>query len=117
MTEQEIKERALKAYPISLETRTYSEGIIETTETLDINLQQRNAYIKALREVNQLPKIKGWLAKDEDADIDLYINKPKRAGEMWVGQTYPIHLDWETLFPELTWESEPLEIELTVGRV
>lgn len=29
MTEQEIKERALKTYPISLETRKYSDGIIE----------------------------------------------------------------------------------------
>lgn len=64
--------------------------------------------------------IKGWVARDKEADELILVlgkEKPSRMETYWFagfswGYT-PIHDD---IFPELTWESEPVEVELTIKR-
>lgn len=64
--------------------------------------------------------ISGWVARDEDGDLYTYIDKPKREdvpwddATYWVGKTF-IELD-STLFPDLTWESEPEPVEIIIKR-
>ena len=59
--------------------------------------------------------IEGWVARDECGDIYVYKNKPTREGCMWIDDVasslilLPI-----TSFPDLTWQSDPLEVTVTV---
>lgn len=61
-------------------------------------------------------KIHGWVVKDEYGDVLMFRSKPHRAGHVWL--PYLEHEEGycmdEELFPDLTWEDEPLEIELTI---
>ena len=59
-----------------------------------------------------------WVARDKDGELTLYSNKPRRCEfigwnhESWdSGNDYWIELD-SKLFPDLTWDDEPIEVEL-----
>ena len=59
-----------------------------------------------------------WVARDNDGELDLYIDKPHRSKvpgwdqESWdSGNDYWIVLD-PKLFPDLTWDDEAIEVEL-----
>ena len=66
-----------------------------------------------------LPTIKGWVARDsvEDAfngcGLILHCKKPWRAGGEWSNQTIAMHLPG-SMFPDLKWEDEPIEVELQI---
>lgn len=66
-----------------------------------------------------LPTLKGWVARDsvEDAfngcGLILHCKKPWRTGGEWSNQTIAMHLPWN-MFPDLKWEDEPIEVELTI---
>lgn len=64
--------------------------------------------------------INGWVARDKDGDLCLYRNKPIRdelvAGTglcLWASHGQFSSLD-ASLFPSVTWDSEPLEVTITV---
>lgn len=80
---------------------------------------------KSENPINQepeLPKIKGWVARDsvEDAfngcGLILHHSKPWRIGGEWSSQTIAMHLPW-SMFPDLCWQDEPIEVELTIKKV
>lgn len=56
-----------------------------------------------------------WVARNKDGTLNFFSKVPDRLGVSWcVGDnvsTYHCKLD-STLFPELTWNNEPIEIEL-----
>lgn len=62
------------------------------------------------------PKIKGWIARDEDGELYLYDTEPWRDENLWQGRG---RNEWElndnNLFPNLKWEDEPIEVELTLN--
>jgi len=64
--------------------------------------------------------IQGWVARDEDGELFLYIESPKReygdweTPSIWASETFA-QLD-STLFPDLTWESDPLQVEIILKR-
>lgn len=67
-------------------------------------------------------KIKGWVVRD-CYGLWLYKQKPHRVNgkhtSHWTNEFGPNSeycLD-EELFPELTWESEPIEVELTIKKI
>lgn len=111
MTEQQINEKALEAYPED-----------KLTAVENVNRAKRGGYIKALKEIESLPKIKGWVARDE-CGLLFYRKKPYRYDGIfyshWTDEYGPnseIPLD-DSLFPELTWEDEPIEVELIIRKV
>lgn len=60
--------------------------------------------------------ISGWVASDADGCVWTYINKPKRSNNhFWVGELVDIQLP-RYLFPDLTWESDPEEVEIIIKR-
>ena len=70
-------------------------------------------------------KIKGWVARDQvegedGTNIYLGYNKPRKLGEepfvTWCDYGDFISLPKE-MFPELAWESEPIEVELTIKKI
>lgn len=70
-------------------------------------------------------KIKGWVARDQNVSEDgtnLYFGwkKPKRLGDepfiTWVDFGDFISLPKE-MFQDITWESEPIEVELLIRKL
>ena len=58
--------------------------------------------------------ISGWVARDKDDDVFLYQNQPDRNEIAWNG--YMMHSLPTDSFPDLTWESEPLPVEIILKR-
>ena len=53
------------------------------------------------------PKIKAWIARDKDGRLNMFLCKPARVGEMWLGHgEYPLD---EDSFPYIDWASEPIQ--------
>ena len=71
---------------------------------------------KALTEVNSLPKIKGWVARDKDGCLNYFHFKPLRGEASWVLPQNPRALNGAD-FPDLHWEDEPIEVELLIKKV
>lgn len=57
-----------------------------------------------------------WVARDADGDLFIYMNRPFRdkEDEFWLcrGKDY-YPLD-ESKYPGVTWESEPVEVTVTI---
>lgn len=66
--------------------------------------------------MNEEYKIKVWVARDQDGC--LFIGKEKPIGNVnlsWIVAEEYFPFDTE-LFPELTWENSPIEVELTIKK-
>lgn len=61
--------------------------------------------------------ISGWVARDKNGDLFMYSTKPEwdRLTGMWYGERALITPS-NDLFPDLTWESDPIEVELIIKR-
>jgi hypothetical protein len=58
-----------------------------------------------------------YLARDKNDDLFLFYERPRRGNECWwaesgVDGTY-LKIN-KSLYPEVTWDSEPLPVELAV---
>ena len=53
--------------------------------------------------------IQGWIARD--SDLGLFSEKPSKGNNLWMGNL--ICLLPKEMCPELTWESEPIEVDIT----
>lgn len=72
------------------------------------------AYALGKQEKDADTVIRGWVARDCDGDVFLYQNKPDRHGIYWNGvMTLSLPID---SFPDLTWKSGPLPVEITIKR-
>lgn len=70
-----------------------------------------------------------WMARDKDGQLSLFTNKPPRRGkdmgfhsESWFFDTRSIYKFTDRmklnpkLFPDLTWDDEPIEVELVIKK-
>lgn len=65
-------------------------------------------------------KIKGWVARDKSGTLFFFQQtKPNRHenGDYWVGDGHSFVLMNEALCSKLTWEDEPIEVELTIKKI
>ena len=62
-------------------------------------------------------KLTGWVARDEDEKIWVYETCPKKYSEwqQWVGNYGSMRLD-EKSFPDIKWETGPVEVEITIKK-
>ena len=76
--------------------------------------------LKTQEPIEVLPKIKGWIARDLCGTVNLHNKKPvwKEDFQMWeCGEDfYPIEdcLEENTMFPELNYYDNPIEVEITI---
>ena len=133
MTKEQINEKALEAYP---------EKYVKLPFCLnekDINTGHREGYKKALNDIESLIKVKGWIARSQGSDwikkdgkqvliennyngaLSFYSQKPTRGKWMWdsmTGTHIIISMPGNpTCFEELSWEDEPIEVELLIRKV
>ena len=55
--------------------------------------------------------MKLWIARDEDGDLYLYEREPNREFDYFYSSYVYIRID-ENLFPEVTFENSPKQVEL-----
>lgn len=72
-------------------------------------------YAKEEDEGQKEYSINGWVARDgyDDSLSFFTVKKPKRFEDMWLAEDYCYSLPKEA-FPQITWESEPVECEMTL---
>ena len=93
----------------------------ECLEDMDTMVFARHFYELGLNSKTDAPKIKGWVARDENGELNLFRSKPysdKSEGEhYWRSSDYSDFLGIDSsLFPEIDFY-EPIEVELTFSRV
>ena len=133
MTQEQINEKALEAYP-----EKYVKLPLCMNEK-DINTGRREGYKRALNDVESLIKVKGWVARSQGSDwvekdrkqvliennyngeLSFYSKKPTRGKCMWdsMNGTHFIISNHgnPTCFEELSWEDEPIEVEILIRKV
>ena len=56
-----------------------------------------------------------WIARDKDGELTLFSNKPHRYTEVWWNDEFNDTMILnQNMFPNLTWEDEPIEVELVI---
>ena len=71
-------------------------------------------YVKEEEEKQKEYSISGWVARDDDDFLNFYtVERPDRHDGMWTNRSYCYSLPQEA-FPQITWESEPQECEMTL---
>lgn len=75
------------------------------------------AYALGKQENDADTVISGWVARDADTQwVYLYSSMPTRGINMWDGhRSLLMPLD-SNLFPDLTWDDEPQEVEIIIKR-
>lgn len=59
--------------------------------------------------------IDGWMARNKDGQIYGYWHEPIREDDVWIDDYTPILISPpQASFPSLTWESDPLEVTITI---
>ena len=58
-------------------------------------------------------KYKSWVARDKDGNLFAYNDKPTRCDNQkeWFAEKFLSSME-NSFFPDLTWEDEPIEVEL-----
>lgn len=114
---QEEIEKAANEYANSLcECGMYDKETPATKEDMAYAFKAGANFAFGKQEKDAEAVIQGWVAIDKDKNLFFYRDKPKRVGSMlyWIGEVL-MELD-NSLFPDLTWESEPQECEIILKR-
>lgn len=83
-----------------------ADGIFYRKEDLDFNVEEAE-------EVT----IDGWVARDSNGTLWICSEEPQRYSDWWIIDTDEEYTKKELpsyLFPALTWQSDPLEVTVTV---
>ena len=122
MTKEEIIKKGFEAYPEEIVGYSVEERVGAKPKPLDYNKDKREGYIKALTEIESLPKIKGWVARDRlSGHIYIHQTKPKENKMLGIWEEpggYSIQVSSSVIdFPDITIDSEPVEVELLIRRI
>lgn len=118
-----------------MKARRKSDGEIIEVEAAVYSMKSKEPYHKCLSDRHYYPAseldfnvdsedtvIQGWVARDgsgpNDLGLRVYSVKPKRMKNRceWNGHGEMSYLIDCRLFTDLTWESEPIEVELIIKR-
>lgn len=122
MTQEEIEQKALEVYPVAEKALGYKSGPFAIFDT---NYQKREGYIKALAEINKLPKVHGWVARDEDAELHFFGTElgdgmpcyNEECGTWGNATCNMINISRESgPFGDLKYTDDPIEVELLIRK-
>lgn len=75
------------------------------------------AYSLGNQEKDADTVIQGWVARDANYQrLTIYEEKPERLSDMWYALNSDIVALSPTLFPDLTWDSDPEQVEIIIKR-
>ena len=121
MIQQEYEQKKQECWDALWDERTTLPISHEPLSQEEIfNYAFDRAYALGKQEKEADAVIQGWVARDDDGDLFFYNDKPRREKavwdepQYWIGKTQT-DLD-PNLFPDLTWDSEPEEVEIILKR-
>lgn len=85
-----------------------------------LTLKDCLTWLGVQKEQKPETKLTGWVARDSEHNpyfglgLVLFMGKPIRSSDCWNG-AIASHLPWR-LFPDLKWEDEPMEVEITIRK-
>lgn len=115
-----------------MKARRKSDGEIIEVEAAVYNMKSGEPYHKCISDGHHYPTsdldfnldadivISGWVARASDGHLALFKRKPDREiymrsnNGLWFGGSMT-ELD-SSLFPDLTWDDDPIEVELIIKR-
>lgn len=121
MLKQEQPEVELeKEYKEWWENKVSGNMNIQHTAEWYMHETARHFYELGLKVKSDAPKIKGWVARDKRGTLNFFRAHPRRitdsrGEEYWIGHVRMKQPN--EFFPDLKWEDEPIEVELTISRV
>lgn len=121
VTQEEIekaaKEYAETAYYPAPDYNWYESDDEQMRECLSDTFRTGANFTLGKQEKEADTVIQGWVARDECGDLYMYICKPKKISNLgyWDGDVVDVAPS-NNLFPDLTWESEPQEVEIIIKR-
>ena len=92
-------------------------GYVECSVANIDGFPMQNFYSK--KELEFLPDteevtIEGWVARDKGGGIYLHFGEPVRGTYEWYSVMCPPRQLPKESFPEVTWDSEPLKVKITI---
>lgn len=95
-----------------VEQQKMRENLVGASNTFD------RAYTLGKQEKDaEEAVISGWVARDESGDLYMYTCKPEKISNLGYWDGYVTDLaPSNNLFPDLTWESDPIEVEIIIKR-
>lgn len=115
MTEQEYKQKRRECFVKFCKDNGIDQQVnISIFDAFDQIFDRAYALGKQEKDMED-PVIQGWVATDEDGNLFMYSSKPERIGTMWYGKYANFDVR-NYLFPDLTWESDPEQVEILIKR-
>ena len=96
--------------------------VAKTDEPEKFAQMNKTVFEVAKTVLESLPKVHGWVARDKSGSLNLHSFPPRRVYPgIWCYNPLDLNQDNirldDKILPEITWESEPVEVELLVRRV
>lgn len=115
MTEQEYEQKKRECFNGFCKRYRIEEPSEQNIESFD--WIHDHAYALGKQEKDADTVIQGWVARDKTGYLVLHYKEPHRTlgGEKWYSAQSQKSLPRES-FPDLTWESDPIEVEITIKR-
>lgn len=110
----DIEKKAYETYPIH---PSPTDVQITLKKGEDTHIDLRKGYTQAVIEYESLPKISGWVARDRNGALMFHISYPVREDGWFSSLNGRIAIHDDERYSDITWESEPVEVELLVRRV
>lgn len=116
MTQQEYEQKEQKKLECYRELKKQDSSGLLSIASFEFIFDRAYALGKQEKEADTV--IQGWVARDLDRALQLWESKPQRndiTNDEW-GMANGIILLPTDLFPDLTWDDDPIEVELTIKR-
>lgn len=113
MTQKEYEQKKHECWEEFCRANPSHNKSIFAKKTLEFAFDR--AYALGKQEKDADTVIQGWVARDEDGNLFMYSTNPERIETMWMGEAANFDLR-NYLFPDLTWESDPLPVEIIIKR-
>lgn len=118
ITQEEI-EKATVEYAASLsECGMYDKETPATKEDIEYAFKAGVKFALGKQEKDaEDTVIQGWVARDANGSLYAYCIKPERnvVLQVWVGRYADFDMH-DSLLPDLTWNDDPIEVELIIKR-
>lgn len=109
----------LKRYPVDI--IGHRKTMFSEQDPIDGNLGKRiffmEGHMESSKDYEMLPKINGWLARDKDGNLSIFENTPIRGTTNFAAMMGGYRKIQKDLFPEVTWQSSPVKVELLIRKV
>lgn len=103
-----------------MKARRKSDGKIISVEAIVYNAKNGERYSPSELDFNvdaEDTVIQGWVGRDMSGSLYVYCHEPERnlMKCLWEGDIMSISLS-DDMFPDLTWDSEPIKVSILIKR-